>query len=261
MIPTSTVPQTGDISRIPLSCLCALTYYSWVSCKLPIQTVLEMHIVELTSLRAKITTLEEDLKKAREESSENQHLYQQLEKELKELKNTEQQLKPKRMKVISDLLISVSKAERQEAIMKVRHDSLRLGNVRVISIDERSREINFKDERIKQLETTVLEKSNSLASLRSEIESLQVEDLKNEIAKQKTKKDALEARINVAETKILEINEKLKKLQKTNEEQNIRIRNTEHALKKAEEERIKVQLKVARYSKEPIDFHESWLPP
>lgn len=87
---------------------------------------------ELSSLRAKITKLEEDLKKARQESSENQHLYQQLEKELKELKNTEQQVKPKRMKVISDLLISVSKAERQEARMKVRHDSLRLGNVGVI---------------------------------------------------------------------------------------------------------------------------------
>lgn len=87
---------------------------------------------ELTSLRAKITTLEEELKKARLEASEYQHLYQQLEKELKELKNNEQQVKPKRMKVISDLLISVSKAERQEARMKVRHDSLRLGNVGVI---------------------------------------------------------------------------------------------------------------------------------
>ncbi|CAI9277570.1 unnamed protein product [Lactuca saligna] len=87
---------------------------------------------ELTSLRAKITTLEEDLKKARQEASEYQHLCQQLEKELKELKNNEQQVKPKRMKVISDLLISVSKAERQEARTKVRQDSLRLGNVGVI---------------------------------------------------------------------------------------------------------------------------------
>lgn len=33
---------------------------------------------------------------------------------------------------MSDLLISVSKAERQEARMKVRQDSLRLGNVGVI---------------------------------------------------------------------------------------------------------------------------------
>ncbi|KAI3737765.1 hypothetical protein L2E82_27777 [Cichorium intybus] len=88
----------------------------------------------------------------------------------------------------------------------------------------------------------------------------QVEDLKNEIAKQKTKKDAFEPRINVAETKISELNEKLEKLQKTNEEQNIRIRNTEHALKKAEKEKIKVQLKVARYSKELTQFHDSWLP-
>lgn len=34
--------------------------------------------------------------------------------------------------MISDLLISVSKAERLEARMKVRQDSLRLGNVGVI---------------------------------------------------------------------------------------------------------------------------------
>lgn len=37
-----------------------------------------------------------------------------------------------RTKMISDLLIAVSKAERQEARMKVRQDSLRLGNVGVI---------------------------------------------------------------------------------------------------------------------------------
>ncbi|XP_071732433.1 serine/threonine-protein kinase TOUSLED-like isoform X1 [Rutidosis leptorrhynchoides] len=87
---------------------------------------------ELASLRAKILNLEEELRKARQETSESQHLCQQLEKELKELKHNEQQVKPKRMKVISDLLISVSKAERQEARMKVRQDSLRLGNVGVI---------------------------------------------------------------------------------------------------------------------------------
>ncbi|CAH2049473.1 unnamed protein product [Thlaspi arvense] len=37
-----------------------------------------------------------------------------------------------RTKMLSDLLISVSKAERQEARLKVRQDSLRLGNVGVI---------------------------------------------------------------------------------------------------------------------------------
>lgn len=43
-----------------------------------------------------------------------------------------------RMKVLSDLLISVSKAERQEARLKVRQDSLRLGNVGVIRYDPKS---------------------------------------------------------------------------------------------------------------------------
>ncbi|CAK7329227.1 unnamed protein product [Dovyalis caffra] len=87
---------------------------------------------ELSSLRAKVATLEEDLRKSRQEASTNHDLCHQLEKELKELKDYEQQMKPKRTKIISDLLISVSKAERQEARMKVRQDSLRLGSVGVI---------------------------------------------------------------------------------------------------------------------------------
>ncbi|KAJ0083232.1 hypothetical protein Patl1_30277 [Pistacia atlantica] len=74
---------------------------------------------EVTSLRAKVATLEEDLRKSHQE-------------ELKDLKDYEQQMKPKRTKIISDLLISVSKAERQEARLKVRQDSVRLGNVGVI---------------------------------------------------------------------------------------------------------------------------------
>ncbi|KAK4482765.1 hypothetical protein RD792_009933 [Penstemon davidsonii] len=90
------------------------------------------HKEELTSLRAKVATLEEELRKSREAVSDYQSQCERLEKELKNLKDSEQQLKPKRMKVISDLLISVSKAERQEARMKVRQDSLRLGNVGVI---------------------------------------------------------------------------------------------------------------------------------
>ncbi|XP_022933413.1 serine/threonine-protein kinase TOUSLED-like isoform X2 [Cucurbita moschata] len=87
---------------------------------------------ELVSLRAKVASLEEDLQKSRQASSEYQNLYHELEKELKEIKEYEHQMKPKRTKVLSDLLISVSKAERQEARMKVRQDSLRLGNVGVI---------------------------------------------------------------------------------------------------------------------------------
>ncbi|KAJ6693059.1 MIXED LINEAGE PROTEIN KINASE [Salix purpurea] len=83
-------------------------------------------------LRAKVSILEEDLRKSRQEAFDNHDLCHQLEKELKELKDYEQQMKPKRTKIISDLLISVSKAERQEARMKVRQDSLRLGSVGVI---------------------------------------------------------------------------------------------------------------------------------
>ncbi|KAK4279200.1 hypothetical protein QN277_016941 [Acacia crassicarpa] len=87
---------------------------------------------ENESLRAKVVAMEEDLRKAKQEMSDYQNLSHQLEKELKDLKDHEQQMKPKRTKIISDLLISVSKSERQEARLKVRQDSLRLGNVGVI---------------------------------------------------------------------------------------------------------------------------------
>ncbi|CAJ1971161.1 unnamed protein product [Sphenostylis stenocarpa] len=87
---------------------------------------------EVASLQAKVVALEEELRKAKQEAVDYQNLTQQLEKEMKEMTDHEQQMKPKRMKIISDLLISVSKAERQEARLKVRQDSLRLGNVGVI---------------------------------------------------------------------------------------------------------------------------------
>ncbi|GER53084.1 protein kinase superfamily protein [Striga asiatica] len=87
---------------------------------------------DANSLRAKVALLGEELTKSREEASDYRNKCECLEKELKDVKDYEQQLKPKRMKVISDLLISVSKAERHEARMKVRQDSLRLGNVGVI---------------------------------------------------------------------------------------------------------------------------------
>ncbi|XP_010493209.1 PREDICTED: serine/threonine-protein kinase TOUSLED-like [Camelina sativa] len=86
----------------------------------------------VTSLRAKIAVLEEELCKSRQDSSEYQHLVRKLENEVKDLNDQEQQGKQKTTKVISDLLISVSKTERQEARSKVRHDSLRLGSVGVL---------------------------------------------------------------------------------------------------------------------------------
>ncbi|CAN1187288.1 Serine/threonine-protein kinase TOUSLED [Linum perenne] len=87
---------------------------------------------EVKSLRVRVAALEEELRTSRQQAKDSLNLCQQLEKELKELKDSEQKIKPKRIKIISDLLISVSKAERQEARMKVRQDSLRIGNVGVI---------------------------------------------------------------------------------------------------------------------------------
>ncbi|KAH1130531.1 hypothetical protein J1N35_001909 [Gossypium stocksii] len=87
---------------------------------------------EVTSLHSKVAALEEDLQKCRQEASDYQNHCQLLEKELKDIKDYDQKMKPKRQKMISDLLIAVSKAERREARMKVRQDSLRLGNVGVI---------------------------------------------------------------------------------------------------------------------------------
>ncbi|KAL8209415.1 hypothetical protein R6Q57_006147, partial [Mikania cordata] len=173
-----------------------------------------------------------------------------------------------------------------DSFLKIKHEQLlsKILNLES-SINERSSEINSKDEIIKQLELVVLEKSNSLTSLHSEIQSLQktvsfyakelegeaharaselvkqvVENLKAEISKQNARKEALEARINVAEIKIAELNVKLDKLQRINEEQKIRIRDTEHALQNAEEERIRIQLNAARYYEELAQVHESWLP-
>ncbi|KAL6511082.1 hypothetical protein OROGR_022206 [Orobanche gracilis] len=87
---------------------------------------------EASSLCAKVVLLGEELKKSREEADGYRNKCECLEKELKDFKDSEQQMKPKRIKVTSDLLISVSKAERHEARMKVRQDSLRLGNVGVV---------------------------------------------------------------------------------------------------------------------------------
>ncbi|KAI5667159.1 hypothetical protein M9H77_17012 [Catharanthus roseus] len=79
---------------------------------------------ENCSLREKVASLEESLTKF-------QHLTQQLEKELKSTKDFEQLMKPKRTKILSDLLISLARAEREEARTRVRQDCLRLGNVAV----------------------------------------------------------------------------------------------------------------------------------
>ncbi|XP_020574253.1 serine/threonine-protein kinase TOUSLED isoform X2 [Phalaenopsis equestris] len=87
---------------------------------------------EIHLLRSRIASLEEELGKCRQEATDSQQLCHKLEKELKDLKEHEQQSTMKRVKVLSDLLISIAKAERQEARMKIRQESLRLGNVSII---------------------------------------------------------------------------------------------------------------------------------
>ncbi|KAJ4756169.1 Serine/threonine-protein kinase TOUSLED [Rhynchospora pubera] len=87
---------------------------------------------EVTLLRGRVASLEEELRKSRHEKDDCQRLYSQLEKELKDYKEHDQQMKTKRIKIVSDLLISVSKAERQEARMRIRQESFRLGNVGVM---------------------------------------------------------------------------------------------------------------------------------
>uniref|UniRef100_A0A453LTI3 Uncharacterized protein n=1 Tax=Aegilops tauschii subsp. strangulata TaxID=200361 RepID=A0A453LTI3_AEGTS len=87
---------------------------------------------ELSLLRGKVAFLEEELNKSRQEATEHHQLSDRLAKELKDFKDQDQQKKPKQMKVLSDLLIAVSKAERQEARMKLKQESFRLGNIGVM---------------------------------------------------------------------------------------------------------------------------------
>ncbi|KAF7067694.1 hypothetical protein CFC21_073549 [Triticum aestivum] len=87
---------------------------------------------ELSLLRGKVAFLEEELNKSRQEATEHRQLSDRLAKELKDFKDQDQQKKSKQMKVLSDLLIAVSKAERQEARMKLKQESFRLGNIGVM---------------------------------------------------------------------------------------------------------------------------------
>ncbi|XP_008798121.2 uncharacterized protein LOC103713104 isoform X1 [Phoenix dactylifera] len=153
------------------------------------------------------------------------------------------------------------------------------------SISDRTKELKGKDENTAQLERTVQEKSARIASLQSEIESLQkkgsvdaeelvgkvsaravelekqVEKLRNEIESQTRKSNALEAQAIGAEKKVQDLNLKLESLQKTNDEQKRRIQKTERALQLAEEELLRAQLEATARSKQLTEVHGAWLPP
>ncbi|XP_024524727.1 serine/threonine-protein kinase TOUSLED isoform X2 [Selaginella moellendorffii] len=87
---------------------------------------------DLMTLNARCAGLGEELDKARSEACQYQRTCQQLEKEINDMKEVQLEKERKRLKVVSDLLIAVAKGERQEARLRVRQDSVRLGNVGVM---------------------------------------------------------------------------------------------------------------------------------
>ncbi|KAJ8562385.1 hypothetical protein K7X08_011676 [Anisodus acutangulus] len=147
-------------------------------------------------------------------------------------------------------------------------------------IDESTRELRSKDERIKELENTIDLKLAELASLKSVLQEKGSLNAKELVAKanvhaielerqvdvlrreaQNKKKNTLEANTNVAEEKIQELNLKLESLQRINEEQNARIRKTKRALQVAEEEMMKAKLEASSVSEQLEEVKEGWLPP
>ncbi|KAL0908827.1 hypothetical protein M5K25_023336 [Dendrobium thyrsiflorum] len=124
-VPFSTVPLSNGHIEI------ASQKESWSSEQPEIDERLILQ-EEIHLLRSRVASLEEELGKSHQENVDSQQLCRQIEKELKDLKEHDQQMKTKRLKVLSDLLVSVSKVERQEARMKIRQESLRLGNVSII---------------------------------------------------------------------------------------------------------------------------------
>ncbi|XP_021277616.1 structural maintenance of chromosomes protein 2-like isoform X2 [Herrania umbratica] len=152
------------------------------------------------------------------------------------------------------------------------------------SVDERIRELRRKDESIRQLDTIIREKSDTISSLKIEIEYFeqkasldakekmrnthlqaaelekQVDNVRKEIEMQNKKKVALEVRLNVAEEKIGGLNVKLEDLQRINSEQKSKIQKAEWALQLAQEEMMKAILRAASVSKAVTEVHGEWLP-
>ncbi|KAG6557270.1 hypothetical protein Mapa_001197 [Marchantia paleacea] len=87
---------------------------------------------EIDSLKISSSLCQEELAKARQETVETQQTCQQLEKDLKILREQEQIREQQRLKVVSDLLIAVARSERLEARVKVRQDVARLGGIGVM---------------------------------------------------------------------------------------------------------------------------------
>ncbi|MBA0622557.1 hypothetical protein Godav_008088 [Gossypium davidsonii] len=153
------------------------------------------------------------------------------------------------------------------------------------NVEEKIRELKTKDEMIKQKDKIIEEKSDSMASLHSELSSLQkkgtsdaeervgkahakalelqkqVDKLKTELEAKLKDKDYLESRATKAENKLNELNLQLENLQKINKEQENKLAKTERALKIAEEELIKAKFEATSKANELMEVHSAWLPP
>ncbi|KAJ8750776.1 hypothetical protein K2173_015957 [Erythroxylum novogranatense] len=151
-------------------------------------------------------------------------------------------------------------------------------------IDERTRELRSKDEKIRLMEKIIKEKSEVILLLHSELESFQLEGpndakeqtlwsyvrvaeleeqvdkLRKEVEFQNEKKNALEARAHIAERKIQELNFRVEDLQEINKEQKARIDETEHALQVAQEELMKANLQLHTMTRKSNKVQGEWLP-
>ncbi|CAL9136192.1 unnamed protein product [Musa textilis] len=180
-------------------------------------------------------------------------------------------------------------AEPEEASDSVLKQELELLRSKIedlaIGISDRTRELKNRDDLIKNLEKIIQEKSATISTLNSQIESLQkkgaldaeellgkaytraaelekqVDNLRNELETQSNNRGSLEARASEAEKKVQELILKLENLEKTNDEQKRLIRKTERALQVAKEELIIVQLEATTKLEELTKIHGAWLPP
>ncbi|URE41280.1 DNA repair ATPase-related [Musa troglodytarum] len=178
-------------------------------------------------------------------------------------------------------------AEPEEASDSVLKQELELLRSKIedlaIGISDRTRELKNRDDLIKNLEKIIQEKSATISTLNSQIESLQkkgaldaeellgkaytraaelekqVDNLRNELETQSNNRGSLEARASEAEKKVQELILKLENLEKTNDEQKRLIRKTERALQVAKEELIIVQLeattKLEELTKNLVETH------
>ncbi|KAJ3689512.1 hypothetical protein LUZ61_018676 [Rhynchospora tenuis] len=149
-------------------------------------------------------------------------------------------------------------------------------------IDDRTKELKYKDRAISNLDKTIQQKSENIVSLQNDIASLQkklpfdvaskanaktilleeqIDALKKEIESQKKKRNVLEIQLIVAEYETGELSAKLKSIQKTSDEQKKWIKETEYVLKVAEEELMRARLETSVLQKQLHEVHGAWLPP